>query len=319
MATLTPNSNARSDFWVLTTYFNPAHYKSRPRNHKTYADYMRQQNVNLCVLEQAFGDDDFELPDEPNTVRMRGRSVLWPKERMLNHALTLLPPECKYVAWVDGDVLFPDPTWADQAAAKFEAGADILQLFEQVKHLPPGHDKYQGDTIMTERGLVWQSKSYPDFIDLRKKNKLLYATTGFAWAGRREMFDRAGGFYDKHVLGANDNVIIDCCLDTFQLHHYFRAGSGTPLLADMMDWALNKFGTGHRADYLPLTLYHLFHGAKKNRGYLSREDILKQHNYDPATDIKVENNVYEWATDKPGLHEDVKNYFSSRREDSDEL
>lgn len=304
----------RNDFWCLTTYFNPSGYRSRLRNHQVYAAEMVRQGVNLVVIEMAFGDDPFQLPEEPNTLRLRATSVLWQKERMMNYALTLLPPECKYIAWVDGDVLMPND-WVEMAVERFEAGDDLLQLFEQVKHLPPGETSYTGRDIMTERGLVWQSKTYPDFIDLRKKCKILYATTGFAWAARREMFNN--GFYDKHVLGANDNVIIDCCLNTFELHHYYRAGVGSLLLDDMMRWA-KQFGS-HRAGYLPLTIYHLFHGTKKNRGYLTREDVIKKHTYDPNADIKLENNVYEWATHKPDLHQDVKTYFASRKEDSDEL
>jgi len=308
-----PNANARSDFWCLTTYFNPAHYKSRLVNHTTYVENLK--NVNLCVLECVFGDDDFELPESPNTIRTRSNSVLWPKERMLNHALSLLPPECKYIAWLDGDILFENDNWQELAVAKFEQGNDIIQLFDEVKYLPPNCKTIQDNILYSEKGLVWQSKTFPDFKEQRKKNKLLYATTGFAWAGRRSTFEN--GFYDKHVLGANDNIIIDCCLNTFDLHHYFRAGQGSLILNDMMEWA-KQFGNP-KADYLPIKIYHLFHGAKKNRGYLSREDIIKKYNYDPKTDIVLKDNVYEWATDKPGLHQEVKNYFSSRKEDSDEL
>lgn len=295
----------RKDFWCLTTFFNPAGYKSRLRNHQIYCDHMK--NHNLVVVEMAFGDEPFVLSD---AIHLRGNSILWPKERMMNVALSMLPPECKYIAWIDGDVLIYDD-WIDMAVKKFENGADILQLFDQVKHLPPGHDHYSGQDILTERGLVHQAKNYPDFISLRKQNKLLYATTGFAWAAKRELFKN--GFYDKHILGANDNIIIDSCLNTFELHHYYKTSQGTPILEDMMEWSA-KFGK-HKADYLPITIYHLYHGEKKDRGYLTREDILKKHHYDPKTDIVLKNNVYEWNSNKPDLHLDVKNYFYSRKED----
>jgi hypothetical protein len=318
MDKLIARDNARPDFWCLTTYFNPAHYKSRVKNHNIYVENIKRQKINLCIIEQAFGDDPFEL--DHADIRLRSNSILWPKERMLNYALTLLPKECKYIAWIDGDVIFENDSWPDLAVEKFEEGNDILQLFESVHHLPPKHDKFNGEILSTERSLVWQAKSHSDFINKRKKFHLLYATTGFAWAGRRSIFEDAGGFYDKHVLGANDNIIIDCCLDTFELHHYYRAGQGTPLLEDMMDWAHNKFKTNvHKADYLPLNIYHLFHGAKKNRGYLTREDIVKKHNYDPKIDIKLNGNVYEWASDKPEFHKNVEIYFASRKEDSDDL
>lgn len=318
MDKLITRNDARPDFWCLTTYFNPAHYKSRIKNHNIYVNNIKRQKVNLCIIEQAFGEDSFEL--EEADIRIRSKSILWPKERMLNYALEFIPPECKYIAWIDGDIIFANDYWSNLAIQKFEEGNDILQLFESVHHLPPRHDKYNGEILSTEKGLVWQAKSYPDFINMRKKFHLLYATTGFAWAARRSIFEEAGGFYDKHVLGANDNIIIDCCLNTFELHHYFKAGQGTALLEDMMNWAHNKFKINkHQANYLPTDIYHLFHGAKKNRGYLTREDILKKHNYDPKIDIALIENAYEWSSNKPDLHKDVENYFTSRKEDSEDL
>lgn len=296
---------ANNKLWCLTTYFNPAKYKSRLRNHLLFTQNLKH---NLLTIELAFGDEPFSLED---SVKLRANSVLWQKERMLNYALSLLPPTCEYIAWIDGDVILPD-NWVDLAISEFEKGYEVLQLFEQVKHLPPNETSYSGTDIMTERGLVWQSKTYPDFLSLRKKNKILYATTGFAWAAKRSIF--SSGFYDKHVLGANDNLIIDCCLNTFELHHYYKAGLGTLLLDDMLKWA-NTFGS-HPVNYLPITIYHLFHGHKKNRGYLTREDIVKKYNYDPSKDIKLVGDVYEWATDKKEFHEEVKNYFSNRQEDS---
>lgn len=295
-----------NQFWVLTTYFNPSHYKSRFNNYNVFEENITRY-ANLLTIECSFGEDDFELKD---SIKLKAKSILWQKERMLNYALTLLPEECKYIAWVDGDVLFENNTWIDQAIEKFKSGTDILQLFETVQHLPPNETTI-GNTIMTEKSLVWQAKTYPDFINLRKQNKLLYATTGFCYASKKELF--TNGFYDKHVLGANDNIIIDCCLNTFSLHHYYKAGKGTLLLNDMIEWA-EKFGNP-TIDYLPITIHHLFHGKKQNRGYLTREDILKHHNYNPKTDIKLENNVYEWNTDNELLKKEVENYFSSRKED----
>jgi hypothetical protein len=40
--------------------------------------------------------------------------------------------------------------------------------------------------------------------------------------------------------------------------------------------------------------------------------------YDPKTDIKLVNNVYEWATDKTGMHQEILKYFHSRMEDEEE-
>ncbi len=295
---------------ILTTYFNPQHYKSRFKNYQIFKKNLI--DPNLITIECAFNNDEFELE---NSIKLRSASVLWQKERMLNYALALLPEECEYIAWIDGDVIFGDDTWIDQAIEKFENGTDIIQLFDIVEHLPPNETQI-GQSIMTEKSFVWQAKTYPNFLELRNKCKLLYATTGFAYCGRKKLFTK-NGFYDKHVLGANDNIIIDCCLNSFGLHHYYKAGQGTLLLEDMMQWA-KEFGNPI-ADYLPITIHHLFHGKKQNRGYLTREDILKKHNFNPKIDIILKNNLYEWNCDNEELKEAVKNYFASRLEDSNDF
>jgi hypothetical protein len=302
------------EFWCLTTYFNPAGYQSRIRNHEIFADNMAKQNVNLVTIELAFGQDNFHLK---NTIQLRANSVLWQKERMINYAMTQLPKECKYIAWVDGDVLFQDNNWADLAVNMLQTN-DVLQLFQEVYHLPPKESTFSGKHVGLERSFVWQIKNHANALDLRRANKLPYATVGFAWAARKEIFDRVGGMYDKHVLGSNDNLVIDCCLNSFDLHHYWN-NVNDELKADMKEWAA-RFGVGtFRVDYLPVTIYHLFHGHKKFRGYIGREQIVKKYKYDPKVDIRLENNVYEWNTDKPGLHEDCHNYFYTRKEDDETI
>jgi hypothetical protein len=48
---------------------------------------------------------------------------------------------------------------------------------------------------------------------------------------------------------------------------------------------------------------------------MDRHLAILENNYDPQTDIKLENNVYEWATNKPNMHVSIKNYFFGRMED----
>ena len=47
-----------SDFCVITSYFNPARYKTKRQNFDAFMDGMAKQNVRVFVIELAFGDDD---------------------------------------------------------------------------------------------------------------------------------------------------------------------------------------------------------------------------------------------------------------------
>ena len=304
------------NFWCLTTFFNPVGYKSRIDNYVLFAENLRKQKVNLLTVELAFGNDAFYLHPHKNLIHMRAKSILWQKERMLNYAITRLPPECHYIAWVDGDVLFGDDTWAEQLVEKLKTN-DIVQPFQEVVNLAPHATGITGKQLETERAVVWQYKNSTDWFNKRMTWKLPYATVGFAWASKRNAFDHCGGMYDKHVLGSNDNLAIDCCLKSFGLHHYWKAINQT-LRSDMQEW-VDAFGVGCEIDYLPGKIYHLWHGAKKYRGYIGREDIIKKYNFNPKADIRIENNVYEWCSNKPELHQACRDYFYSRREDDDTI
>jgi hypothetical protein len=292
--------------WCLSTYFNPQKYRSRYVNHGVFRQAF--SHPHLIVVELSFGDAAPQLQDAR---RLRSQSILWQKEKLLNYALSLLPRSCEYVAWIDDDVLMP-ADWVTSALSRFESGADIVQLFDTVNHLPPGVTQPSNRSLLAEEGIVFQAHTHPTFKADRLARTLPHAATGFAWAARRSILERHG-LYDRHILGANDNVFVDAILGTFELHSYFRLGQNTAYLADMLDWA-SQFER-YTIDYVAHPLWHLYHGDRRHRGYVAREEILRRHSYDPAADIMDHNHVYEWASDKEALHREVREYFAFRRED----
>jgi hypothetical protein len=63
-------------------------------------------------------------------------------------------------------------------------------------------------------------------------------------------------------------------------------------------------------------LFHLWHGEIENRRYRERHEGLAAFGFDPSGDIAHEaNGSWCWSSDKPGLHEYVRNYFARRHED----
>jgi hypothetical protein len=63
-------------------------------------------------------------------------------------------------------------------------------------------------------------------------------------------------------------------------------------------------------------IYHLWHGEMQDRGYQARHENLARFKFDPFEDIAVDDSgCWRWNTDKPFLHEYVKGYFASRKED----
>jgi hypothetical protein len=295
-------------FWCVNAFFNPAGYRSRLENHQRFAERMARQGVNLLTIELAFDGQEHQVP---GSLRLCGHSVLWQKERLLNHAIASLPATCDRVAWLDGDLLLPDG-WDALVLERLERCA-FVQVYQEVAHLKPGQTRCDGDADSVREGIARQKRrAGPGWLSARLAGTLLHAEPGFGWAARRAAL--AGGLYDRFVLGGGDSWLADCLLGCESVHQDLYQRNLTPAMrADMAAW--KAAFPGGDVEYAPIRVAHLWHGAVTNRQYLTRDQILRRHRFDPRTDIRLERDVWEWASDKPGLHRDVLQYFRSRLED----
>jgi hypothetical protein len=82
-------------------------------------------------------------------------------------------------------------------------------------------------------------------------------------------------------------------------------------------WARPYFETVRgRVGYIPGRLFHLWHGAMRDRRYEERHRSLKAFHFDPFTDIALgDSGCWRWSSDKRELHAFVSRYFESRNED----
>jgi hypothetical protein len=298
------------NFWVITALFNPCKYESLVRNFLGFSDRLKAQGVNLLAVELAFGNDSHSL--DGDVLRLRGDSVMWQKERLLNYAISQLPNTCEYVAWVDADILLPDG-WVCQAVEKL-GKSHIIQLYKKISYLQPTQREYTSERgIQSVQGVIWQKMIHKNWLERRRLKELPFSAPGFAWASRREVFSDIG-IYDKNIVGSGDTFLVDCYLDSWDIHGYAQKFNEF-MKKDMMEWCSEFRKKNCFYDYLPVDICHLYHGELKNRGYMSRHDIILSNNYDPKTDIELVNNVYEWASNKPALHNGIREYFFNRKED----
>lgn len=302
-----------SEFWAVTTFFNPAGFKSLLNNYFLFAEGLARVGVPLLTVECVFGDAGYQIPEGPNVHRVRGRSVMWQKERLINHAESLLPASCKYFGWLDCDVLFTQDDWAGQAVSRLQK-ADVIQLYKKVIYLPRGHTSFVGEKLMTVQGVIWQKMIHRNWLARRRSRELAFSAPGFAWACRRDTFAPLGGIYDRNIVGSGDTFIVDCLLDSWDIHGF--AKKFTPAMkVHMGSWRDRFQALGLKYDYIPVDIWHLWHGSLKNRKYMDRHDVILRYDFDPMADIMLSGNVYEWASDKPGLHADIRQYFFDRLED----
>lgn len=299
---------SRSNFWCITPYFNPAKYESIQKNWSIFSHELRKRKINLLTVELSF-DGSYDIPLSHDVLRLRSNSVMWQKERLINYGIENLPSNCKSFAWVDCDVLFEQEDWVEQTIEKLKTN-DIVQLFKRIYYLSKEAESYTGKYDSMMQSVIWQNKIHKNWLVRRKMKDLPFSHPGFAWAANKSTFPN--GIYDRNIIGSGDTFIVDCVLDSWEIHGFAKKFT-QKMREEMEAWALSL--PKLKYDYIPQSIYHLYHGSLKNRAYMDRHDILKENDFDPVNDIKIVNHVFEWASNKPNMHNAIIEYFKNRQED----
>lgn len=313
------------DLWGVTAYFNPHAIPLQRQNLLEFSQRVRRQGLKLLIVELAFEDAPFEVPDAYGDLVLRRRSadVLWQKERMLNLGVAHLPATCDKVAWLDGDLLFENDRWVAETAALLESCVAV-QLFDTACWMPRG-----ARTLPPElpRGLG-EGKCLPGVVaglaacktpESRRRalaNYLLSGHTGFAWAARRSLL-AAHQLYDRDIVGGADVPIAHALLgneDFWQGNNFYCRHLTPAAMADIARWSRQIYAdVAGSVVCTPGRVLHLWHGDMASRNYIARLQILLDNAYDPTQDVSLDaNGCWQWNSDKPALHEQVRAYFTAR-------
>ena len=294
--------------WVVTAIFNPWRYKSRIDLYRKFEKYVADAGANLVTVELAFGERPFEVTEagDPLDIQLRTHTELWHKEKMLNLGIQSLPPDWKYVAWIDADVIFARPDWAKETVHLLQH-YPVIQMFSQAIDAT-----YKFELLKTHTGIIyaWQ-EGLMDF----KNNRYDHFHPGFAWAARRDALDNLGQLFDTAILGSADRHMalsfIEC------VERSYPKGISKGYYEQLQLWQeRSKKYIKRNVGYMPGMLVHAFHGSKVNRAYNSRWRILVDYKYDPEFDLKLDTQgLYQFTDRCPDLHYAIRKYFSARDED----
>jgi len=292
-------------FWGMTAFFNPVHYKNKAENYRKFRQNSKKQGLKLLCVELAFNGQPFELVNEDADIliQVRANSIMWQKERLLNIGLKHLPEDCDKVAWIDCDVIFKNDNWIREASEFLERFI-IVQLFSFIAYTP--EDFYFG--------MAYAFAMVGNFLFDSYLGKDFPGRAGGAWACRRDILEKCG-FFDGCIFGSNDGIMAYavCGVDKFSTFDFFSK----PLTLKQSAWHKKAYSIFcGSCFYVDGILVHLWHGELDKRQYALREDIGRKYNFDPAVDIKMnEEGCYEWASDKIGMHQDICKYFLDRHEE----
>jgi hypothetical protein len=304
--------------WAITCYFNPVGYKRRLENYRVFR---RRLAVPLVTVELSF-DGSFQLDndDADILVRIRGRDVMWQKERLLNIALKRVPKNCDKIAWLDCDIVFDSEDWAEQASRALDASL-VVHLFDERHDLPRDatagdlHSRSAAPTSYSVVAKLAAGEAGPEDLFSADAPLQRRSTAGLAWAARREVLEKHG-LYDACILGTGDRAILCAALGKLDY------GARATLMNDRwrrhyLAWArpYSASVTGN-VGFVRGRLFHLWHGDIKDRRYGERHSTMQAFAFDPSDDIALgQNGCWHWNSDKKALHTFVRRYFESRNED----
>jgi hypothetical protein len=277
--------------------------------------------VPLIAVE--YSVDHFELTpsDADILVQLRGKDVLWQKERLYNIARGHLPPQCDSVLWIDCDIVLGGTEWPDQVRDAL-VHHDILQPFNRLEMLGPG----VRPPPRTDDDVVDWRISLAAFLRNGGHPSDVYTTWGSslqkkyfhggAWAARRSFCD-AFEYYDRMIVGGGDKAFSAALYGRFE--DVAASSSFDDAMArDYVAWAsaLHRRLNG-TPWHLETKAYHLWHGSLANRGYNDRLGKLRAAGFEGMVDIAIApaTQCWQWSTSKPGLHDFVRGHFVRRKED----
>lgn len=306
---LSIDETRKSDaLWVITSYFNWSNFASKRINYETFKTNLEQVGINLLTVECALFGEPFHLQAGRNTLQVRTASIMWQKERLLNIALEALPPNCRFVAWIDCDLLFENTLWHVQAVNSLE-DFGVVQLFEKMVRLPRG-----GMTHATQQ----RTLSFMGGLRYSLKNKApaRLGHPGFAWAARRDVLEACGGLYDACIVGGADRVMAHAWFGDYHASIVKDIALGK-IAPHYLKWAeqAHRVVRGSVA-LIDGTVLHLWHGESSNRRYFERHNCVANFEFDPTEDLILNRyGCWEWSGEKPELQQWMRSYFDERRED----
>jgi hypothetical protein len=292
---------------VIAVTSNPCQFARRYILAREFLSRMEQEaNVKVYVVELAYRDQQFYVTDKknPRHLQIRGTIPLWHKENMINIGVKLLPSNWKAMAWIDADVEFENVNWAMDTLKVLNGCRDVVQLFS---HAVDMNKHMEAMSIFPSFGFQYSKK-------------LRYGGTGinmwhpgYAWACTKKAYDRMGGLYEYSILGSGD-------------HNMSFSFIGQPDKSLNVDTTnaykeslrlFQKRAAQLRLGYVPGVIRHHFHGAKKNRKYHERWQILVDNAYNPFIHITKNRDGLLVPTElcPQKMLDEILAYFAERNED----
>lgn len=320
----------RDKFWVVTIINNPSRFKKRMKLFREFVERMKGYQVNLCIVEAVYGERRPETHDIDADIKvvLNTDTVLWQKENLINIGISRLPSDWKYVAWIDSDIDFVRKDWVAETIHQLQMH-QVVQLFEDIVDLGPDHE-----IMRTAKSFMFCYKNgYPRCLSSKKgayyyqgyygycsskSSKGSQWHPGYAWAATRNAIDTTGGLFEYGILGAGDHHM--ACSLIGEYEYSIPSDMSEDYRNHLRIWQERALRLHKNVGYVKGTIYHYFHGKKKDRKYNDRWEVLIKNEYKPTFDVyKNSQMLLVFHPSRLQLRDSIIGYFSSRNEDSIDL
>lgn len=306
---------------VIAVFFNFHRFKKPVENFQAFRRHMAALGVTLHVVELVLGESSFEVTDLDNPLhtRLRTDTEFFQKENLINIGaanLTRLFPGWRYVAWVDADISFFNADVATDTMYRLNRHP-VVQMWAKALDLGPDglpiEFKVPGGktSVVTSFGECYARKE--------QRVPALYGVMwhpGYAWAMRRDTYEAVGGLYENTILGAADHHMAWAFVGNPEQGIHGAASNGYKL--DALRWCRQAARVVNGdLGYVPGLIHHHWHGRKEARKYVERWSILVDNGFDPALDLRREDNgLLKLTKRSAGLRDGIRAYFLQRNDDA---
>jgi len=307
---------AENKIWAITSYFNPIGYKSRSRNYDVFRKYLE---IPLITVElSSTGQFELSENDADVLIQIQEGDVMFQKERLLNIALSRIPPDTQYIAWIDCDVCIEAGTWTKAVSALNQYS--LVQLFSELHDLPRNSLPSEKTNIESQislsagRRFVEGTSAY-EICSPPFSRSVTRMSTGIAWISHASILKRHS-FYDAFVIGGGDRALLHAALGEFEQSRVY-ARLNDSQWKHYLEWARCFYDEVRgNVGYVDTTVFHLWHGSSVDRQYRDRYESISKFRFDPFNDIHVNSSgSWSWNSEKPEMHSYLVRYFSQRLED----
>lgn len=279
-----------TDTAVILVFFNPVSSIRIQQNILYVKHQLDRAKIPVFIGEMAFHDAPSLFEESPTTFIFRSTSYMFYKENLIN--LVIARPAVrvfqKYVI-LDADIIFDDTQWVDKISSALNT-YDIIQPYEYACRLTK---QFTVEEVL--------------YSIYKKENG---GHPGYAWAFRRDWYDRIGGLYDHAVIGGGDQCLV------------YKIGTSNIDIPKFYSIEIEHSKIKTNAGFIPGIIYHLPHGAFKKRQYDTRitdlENALNSLKINTLSDtLDKHDGIIEWKYPiRDVMNRTLLQFFQKREEDN---